>query len=251
MKLIFLLRVLLASLVGVYIFDVKAAVEPQVAEISFLEPQKNDSLPAWIKIVQQEGGNFAEGAWIVSATAGQGVGRLSITIDRQAFNEDVALVLSCEITDADLVVQLFDDRNRVIVPDVFGNVLTLQAEAKTDTFIVPLRKNPGASTIVLRRISGPIKVSGVLLFPVVTEAIGDAETFRELARLLGDQLSPESGLTKTNFTIPRDSGMNNTRPVTNSTSHQSELATGIVSRASFTASSKNAACFAIVGIHQA
>ncbi len=250
MNLRFLLCIPLASLAGVYDSDVKA-VEPQVAEISFLGSSRTNSLPAWVKSVVQEGGNFADGSWVVSDAAAKGVGRLSITIDRQTFNEDVALVLSCETADADLVVQLFDDQNRAIVLDVFGNVLTLQAEAKTDTFIVPLRKNTGASKIVLRRISGPIKISGVLLFPVVTEATGDADTFRELAKLLGDQLSPESSLTKSNFTFSRASGTSDTRSATNGRSHRSELATGIVSSASFSASSMNAACFAIVGIHQA
>ena len=217
------------------------AVQPELADISFPGSARTSSVPAWVKSVEQEGGDFANGAWVVSASAAKGVGRLSITIDRQNFNEDLALVIDWQQTDSDMTVQLFDDQNRVVVLDLFGNVLTVGNEVQTDSFIVPLRKYPSATKIVLRRISGPIKVSGVILYPVVTEAFGDAETLRELARMLGDPLSPGGNLPG-----------NSTKTSSGATvTNQSPAGPRFVPSDAFTASSMNTACFAIVGLHQA
>lgn len=238
-----------ALLLGLGRVEVRA-VEPEVAEISFPGSPRTNSLPAWVRSVKQEGGTFADGAWIVSEATAKGVGRLSITIDRQNFNEDLALVIDCQGTDSDLAVQLFDDQNRVVVLDLFGNVLTVGSEAKTDSFIVPLRKYPSASKIVLRRISGPIKVASVMLFPVVTEASGDPETLRELAKLLGDPLSPGGTWAGTNSTSS-SAATNQVRTMAKNGNQPPEPGTAISANGAFTASSMNSSCFAIVGIHQA
>lgn len=251
MNLRFSVCILSALLLGFCRVEVRA-VEPEVAEISFLGSPRTNSLPAWVRSVDQEGGSFADGAWVVTAAAARGVGRLSITIDRQNFNEDLALVIDCQGTNSDLTVQLFDGQNRVVVLDLFGNVLTVGSEAKTDSFIVPLRKYPSASKIVLRRISGPIKVSSVMLFPVVTEAFGDPETLQELAKLLGDPVSPGANWTRTNSISSSGTLVTNQTAATRKNGNQPPgTEPGISSSGAFTASSMNSSCFAIVGIHQA
>ncbi len=105
-------------------------------------------------------------------------------------------ILYEESGDADLAVQLFDANKQVVALDLFSNLVALGKDAKTDTFIVPLRKYPTATTITLRRITGEIKVYGMILFPVVAEVEGETKTMEELAKLLGDPLSPQNPLAK-------------------------------------------------------
>ena len=80
--------------------------------------------------------------------------------------------------------------------DVFGNLVDVGKEATTDTFIIPLRKYPTATSIVLRRISGDVKVYGMVLFPAVTQGEANVEALKKLAEVLGDPLSPENPLVK-------------------------------------------------------
>ena len=49
---------------------------------------------------------------------------------------------------------------------------------------------------MLRRIHGDVKVYGIVLYPVVTEGTPVKEALTELARVLGDPLSPENPLLK-------------------------------------------------------
>jgi hypothetical protein len=183
-------------------FAVAGAAEPEVAQLSFdarFPQTSTNGLPAWIVGVSQQGGSFTDDpkCWHVPATQPVGTGRLAVRLDRRAMQEDLALTVLCEPTDgADLVVQLFDADDRVIVLDLFANLVVVGREAKTDTFVVPLRKYPAATKVVVRRIRGDVKVFGMALMPVVGEAAGDAQTLQELARLLGDPLSPDNPLVK-------------------------------------------------------
>lgn len=191
-----------------------ATIQPDVAELSFDRRfEKPDALagakqPAWVAKVEQQGGRFRDEphAWEVAASAPEGVGRLSITLDRKRLNEDlVATILFDADEAADIAVQLFDAQGRAVVVDLFGNLVEVGKEATTDTFIIPLRKYPTAEKIVLRRVKGPVKVYGVVLFPVVTEGEADLPTLEKLARVLGDPLSPENPLLKGLQNIARSS----------------------------------------------
>jgi hypothetical protein len=180
------------------------AIEPQVAELSFdgsfrKNPTGTNSIPAWIQAVEQEGGEFLDHppCWHVAESNPPGRGRLSVVIDRHLMNEDLAMSLLCdEGAGADLAAQLFDVQNRVLALDLFTDLIAVGKEVKTDTYIIPWRKYPGATRIVIRRIQGEVTVHGMLLYPVVSEIEGDDKTQQELARLLGDPLSPESPLVK-------------------------------------------------------
>ena len=182
-----------------------APVQPEVAELSFgPEVEKAGALaaaevPAWVAKIEQQGGQFlAEPrCWQAVGTAAAGVGRVSIGIDRAKMNEDlVATILFDAGEMADIAVQLFDAEGRVVEVDLFGNLVEVGKEAVTDTFIIPLRKYPTAEKIVLRRVSGDVKIYGAVLYPAVTEGTPNPEALAKLARVLGDPLSPENPLSK-------------------------------------------------------
>ncbi len=182
-----------------------AAVAPEVVELSFstrfarpgaLEETK---VPAWITKVEQRDGRFTDGpnCWQVMAAVPEGQGRLEITLDRKQIGGSlVATVLFDAGEDADVAVQLFDAHGRVVVVDLYGNLVDVGAAAKTDTFILPLGKYPTAEKVVIRRISGALKVYGVVLYPVVNEGTPVKEELEKLARVLGDPLSPDNPLVK-------------------------------------------------------
>jgi hypothetical protein len=183
------------------------AAEPSVAEITFDQGWAASGgisitergLPPWILGVRQEGGTFRDdpGYWEVEAMQPLGAGRVTILLDRQQMQEDLAAVILYEgWPGTDLVVQLFDSSDQVVVSDLFGNLMTVGTEAQTDTFIVPLRKYPVADRIVIRRIHGMVRIYGVALYPVVSEAEADVETLRHLVRLLGDPPSREHPLVR-------------------------------------------------------
>lgn len=180
------------------------AVEPLVTELAFDSSYREasdgtNSLPAWIRRIEQVGGQFMDrpACWYVDTSQPIGHGRLSIVLDRELIREDLAMGVVCEEqADADLAIQLLDAEDRVVVVDLFENVIETGPEAKTDTFIVPLRKYPTATKITFRRIEGEIILYGAVLYPVVTEVEGDEKALRELAKLLGDPLSPLNPLVK-------------------------------------------------------
>jgi hypothetical protein len=153
--------------------------------------------PAWVLGVEQKGGQFVETppAWQVGGEVPDGDGQIAIRIDRTKMNEDlVATILFEAEAGADFAVQLFDAQDRVVVVDLFGNLVDVGAEATTDTFVIGLRKYPSAEKIVLRRIMGAVKVYGVVLYPVVTEGEPVNDALARLAKRLGDPLSPDNPL---------------------------------------------------------
>lgn len=178
-------------------------VQPKLAELNFdsaiEQPDALAQAPEWITRVEHVGGSFldAEHCWHTGVKEKEGVGRLIVNVDRQRLNENlVATILFDADETGDIAVQLLDGQGRVVVVDVFGNLVEVGKEATTDTFVIPLRKYPTAEKIVIRRISGDVKVYGLVLFPVVTEATVDPTALQQLADVLGDPLSPENPLVK-------------------------------------------------------
>lgn len=169
-----------------------------------------EQAPAWVTKVTQQGGGFLNnpGCWAVAPGGKDGAGRLEITLDRKAIGGNlIATVLFEAETGADLALQLFDAEGRAVVLDLFGNLVDVGKDATTDTFIIPLQKYPTAEKIVLRRISGGIKVYGMMLYPAVAEGEPVKEALQELARTLGDPLSPENPLIKGLQEIARNSNV--------------------------------------------
>ena len=89
--------------------------------------------------------------------------------------------------------------------DVFGNIVDVGEAAATNTFVIPLVKYPTAEKIAIRRISGKVSVHGLVIYPVVVEGTPVKEALEELARVLGDPLSPENPLVKGLQNIAKDS----------------------------------------------
>lgn len=202
MRLFALLALVLLAIGRVEIF---AAAAPEVAELSFdARFNKADALasmqtPAWIAKVEQRDGRFVDEprCWHVLAGMPEGMGRLEITFDRKRIAGSlVATVLFDAGDDADVAVQLFDAQGRAVVVDLYGNLVDVGKDARTDTFVLPLAKYPTAEKMVLRRIRGELKVYGVVMYPVVVEGTPVKEELEKLARVLGDPLSPENPLVK-------------------------------------------------------
>jgi hypothetical protein len=221
----FLLRAFIVSILALAGPTVlEAAVKPEVAELNFnadiIRPGvlAEKKVPAWVTKVEQQGGRFETEppSWTVAAAEPQGAGRLVVTLDRKAMNEDlVAMILFDAADSADLVMQLFDGLGRSVEVDLFGNLQEVSKEAATDTFVIPLRKHPTAEKIVLRRVTGDVKIYGLLLYPVVTEGEPNVEALRKLAAALNDPLSPENPLLKSLQQMAQQSKVSLEKPAAN------------------------------------
>jgi hypothetical protein len=201
------------------------ADEPEIAEILF-GPSQATTMPRWVKSVDQVGGIFTNDAWVVSAEAPNQVGEISISVDREHFNEDVALVALCiDWWKSELIVQLFDDQGQPVVTNLFGNVLDVPDSLGRDVRIIPFRRYPSATRIVLQRISGPIQIDGVFLFPLVSQPPKDFQAADALSRMLGEPPGSDNG--------SPDDNPQSKRPLA----------------PTFVASSMNAGCFGVVGLY--
>ena len=81
------------------------AVEAEVAELVFdgscaQSPEGTNSLPKWIRIVEQQNGEFADqpACWHVDSSQPAGNGRLSLVLDREVMKEDLAMSILYEET---------------------------------------------------------------------------------------------------------------------------------------------------------
>lgn len=157
------------------------------------------TFPAWITGVGQQGGAFYDepASWQVPDNVADGTGRLTIHLDRSKLNGDLATtILFSAVQATDVAVQLFDDQGRVVVVDLFGNLVEVSAAFTTNTFVIPLTKYPTASKIVIRHVHGAVAIYGAVLYPVIGEGVMDDEEIKKLARKLGDPLSPENPIVK-------------------------------------------------------
>ena len=155
-----------------------------------------EGFPGWVVAVEQEGGALLKepARWSVDGQRPDGTGTLSITIDRNSLMSDLGMTLVCEArTNADMVVQLLDDQDRVIALDLVGNVVALGEETDTDTFAVPLLDHPTATKVVLRRITGDVVIHSIVLFPMVIGLPDNPDLVSQLdmLKLLKQSLSPE------------------------------------------------------------
>ncbi len=182
-----------------------SAAAPETVELNFDsrfgsgEVSAGKETPAWLSRIEQQGGRFLDepGRWEVGAGAGEGAGRLTLVIDREKMKHNlVATILFDRNENADIAIQLADATGQVVAVDLFGNIVDVGNEVSTDTFVIPLKKYPTAERIVIRRIKGDVSVHGIVLYPVVIEGTPVKEELAELARVLGDPLSPENPLVK-------------------------------------------------------
>jgi phosphate transport system substrate-binding protein len=134
-------------------------------------------------------------SWVAAKDQAFGQGRLAIRLNRSELPADLALTLIYEETpDSDFVVQLWDDQGRIVAVDLFSNIITAGREAKTDTFIIALGEYPTATQIVLRRLTGEVRIYGFVLSPVACEVPVVSCDSQELALQLGNQLNPANPL---------------------------------------------------------
>lgn len=155
--------------------------------------------PAWVERAGTEDGtpDAASHSWAADSSLPEGRGQCWIDISRTHLVDDLALTLVFEAQEgSDVAVQLWDSNNQVVAVDLFMNVIEATRDLKTPTFIVPMQKYPTARRIVIRRVSGSVRVFSAVLTPVVGEAPADLSELLELARRLGDPMSEDSPLVR-------------------------------------------------------
>jgi phosphate transport system substrate-binding protein len=145
----------------------------------------------YLKGIRQGGGAVTNGWWHVASTAAFGQGSLQFEIDRKKLAGDLALILHADWQkDTDVAVQLYDAQGRAIALDLFGEMRRNAKMAGTDTFIIPMDRYPDATSVVVRRLSGDLRIVGGGLFPVLSEITSKAENEKALATQLGVMISP-------------------------------------------------------------
>ncbi len=152
--------------------------------------------PVWVSAINHEGGQVnSNRGWFVESNAPAASGKIVVDLVRSSVTANLALgIVFDELPDTDIAVQLWDDQNRVVAVDLFYNLLFKTKEAQTDTFVVPLQKYPHATKVVVRRVSGPVSIFALSLYPVAADAAIDAGSQEQLARFFGDPLSPSNSL---------------------------------------------------------
>ncbi len=166
-------------------------------------------LSPWLRTIRQSGGAFdpALGAWTAAHHLPYGQGALILALRRDQIAADLALTLVYEEnSDGDFIVQLWDDRDTILAPDLFSNILAAGRDAKTDTFILDLARYPTATQVVLRRLQGEIRLYGLVLSPVACEMpLADGCDAYELALQLDHRITAQSPLVRAaNQLLPRN-----------------------------------------------
>jgi len=177
--------------------------EPPIATVNFQAAQSAADLNAlteaspWLRGLRQTDGaiDVPQGAWVASADLPFGQGALILGLNPDEIAADLALTLIYEETGSgDFIVQLWDAQDQILAADLFSNIMVAGREAKTDTFILDLARYPTATQVVLRRLSGDIRIYGFILSPVACEVpMVECDAF-EMAIQLDEHITPDSAL---------------------------------------------------------
>ncbi len=147
--------------------------------------------PAYLRALHRSGGEIQNGWWHVAASQPFGEGALRFELERAQIEGDLALVLRTDWQkDTDIAVQLLDATGRALALDLFGETAHNARAVGTDTFVVPLSRYPDATIIVVRRLSGDLRLLGGGLYPVLSAVTAEVQTEKALAERLGVLLSP-------------------------------------------------------------
>lgn len=158
-----------ASLVAAPAADDSAA---SYAEINFRTPE-SQSLPDWVLGLDHRGGRLtpSPGAWVAEASAPPDTGRIIIELDRKLLRGDLKLGLAHEnLPGTRLTLQLWDKNDRILAPDLASNLVARFPDTQTDTYTVPLSLFSKAQKLAVCRISGPVRIYGLVLQPVPAAA---------------------------------------------------------------------------------
>ncbi len=139
------------------------------------------------KIIASDDGKGFD--WEVTQEVDFGKGRLKIDLDRTRIASDLAMVMNVHVShQSKLAVQFFDKDGAALALDLFGELKANAERAATDTFILPLEQYPLAKSLVIRRLSGPLRISEILLTPVISAVSKTPGMDAELAKILGIRL---------------------------------------------------------------
>jgi len=153
---------------------------------------------------------FNPSEWHVPATEPDGVGSLQVELDRNIISNN--LVMRIELFDhagSTLYVDLLDTNSAVVASDLYGNILTGSNVVAWKQFDVPLVTYPSAAIIRIRRGTGEITVSQMLLY--IDQDHDQLDAGQE-AMLGTSDLSVDSDGDGTGDKVEYDSGTNPTNP---------------------------------------
>lgn len=174
------------------------------------EVPKPENWPDWVVGIDQENGTItANQTWEGGPNKNGEPTSFDLLVDNSALTGDLALTLSFSAeAECDFAIQIYDDEEKVVAVDLFGNISENSEVAGTDTYIIPMSDYPSASRISIRQISGQLTLYGLLAFSVLSELPIDAEADMDLLNLLGGELSEESRLYRAlNDIIPGGDGV--------------------------------------------
>lgn len=181
-------------------------LEPEVFAVTFsddtlslLESDDDatlpDDWPEWIRGISQSNGSIVDNQSWQGGVNSEDETAFNLHVDNETLKGDLALTLSFSAeAECDFAIQLYDDNNKVVAVDLFGNVSENSVLAGTDTYIVPMSKHPTATRIAIRQVSGQLTLYGLLAFSVLSELPADTEAEMTMLNLLGGQLSENSRL---------------------------------------------------------
>ena len=121
----------------------------------------------WVAAYKTDGAwlTNAPTAWYIDASASNGVGSLTIEVDRTLLTNDAVLNITLlGNTNSALYVNLCDSNDTVIATNLYGNLITDANATNTLTLDIPFETYSNAVSIKLRRETGAIHVYDGLLF---------------------------------------------------------------------------------------
>lgn len=130
--------------------------------------------PSWLRYLTFHGGqNISRDGhpvWTVDQKRPVGEGRVDLWLNRDALPDALAVVVVFDPIDGtDLAIQLYDAQDQLVAVDLFGNLAETRTLGGSDTFVIPMRKYPTAVRVSIRRITGPLALTGLAAFPVIEE----------------------------------------------------------------------------------
>ena len=127
--------------------------------------------------------------WEIPQDAPFGKGILKIDLDRARITSDLAMVMNVHVShESKIAVQLFGKEGAPLALDLFGDLKANAERATSDTFIIPLGQYPLATSVVIRRLSGNLRISEILLTPVISAVSSAPQLDLDLAKILGNRV---------------------------------------------------------------
>ncbi len=161
------------------------------------------SNPPWIVLAERMGGEWDLGnpSFHVRADVPEGEGALRVRVNRDELSDEDLILLIDALTNSEMRIELWEDNGSVVARDiVVGNVLEGNGERAWRQVHVPLSSYPSASDIVLRRITGEVRIYNSLIVRQEFRTEGWTPNWIVSANSLGN--SGRWDMLKSSFYVP-------------------------------------------------